>query len=261
MNSMSPAVPTEDCVGLLKSLIGFDTVSRNSNMALIEWAAGRLEDAGATLRYDYDATRSKANLFATFGDGDGGVVLSGHTDVVPVDGQAWTTDPFVADVRDGRLYGRGACDMKAFIAAVLAQAPAFGRARLREPIHVALTYDEEVGCLGVPGLLANMRGAGIMPAGCIVGEPTMMRVISAHKGGRIFRCRVHGHAAHSSLTPQGVNAIEYAARLLRVSVIHHGTIKHHHIHPELQKAAVAEFRGYLENIGDFPPSPGGVSYA
>jgi acetylornithine deacetylase len=133
---------------------------------------------------------------------------------VPVDGQNWTSDPFVADVREGRIYGRGACDMKAFIAVVMAHLSSFATVQLREPIHVALSYDEEVGCLGVAGLLADMKRAGIRPTGCIVGEPTSMRVISAHKGGRIYRCRVHGRAAHSSLTPQGVNAIEYAARVI-----------------------------------------------
>jgi len=206
--------PSKETVDDLSSLIGFDTTSRNSNLALIDWAAERLEGLGATLRYDFNDEKSKANLFATFGTGEGGVVLSGHTDVVPVDGQAWSTDPFHADVRDDRLYGRGACDMKAFIGVVLAKAPIFAAANLREPIHVALTYDEEQGCLGVPGLIADIQRAGIHPTGCIVGEPTDMRVIAAHKGGRIYRCHVHGVAAHSSLTPRGVNAIEYAAKLI-----------------------------------------------
>ncbi|MBU3738588.1 MAG: acetylornithine deacetylase [Rhodoferax sp.] len=202
---------TVDC---LSQLIGFDTTSRNSNLALIEWARAYLEPLGASVRLSYNAERTKANLFATFGQGPGGIVLSGHTDVVPVDGQPWTTDPFRADVRDGRLYGRGACDMKGFIASVLAQAPAMAAARLKTPIHIALSYDEEVGCLGVPTLLADMQAAGIQPTGCIVGEPTSMRIVTAHKGGRMFRCRVRGRAAHSSLTPRGVNAIEYAARII-----------------------------------------------
>lgn len=214
MNTIPPAVPTQGCVDALKELIGFDTTSRNSNLALIDWAADRLERAGATLRYDYKADKTKANLFATFGYGTGGVVLSGHTDVVPVDGQHWTTDPFAAALRDDKIYGRGACDMKAFIAVVLSQVSALGNAKLREPIHVALTYDEEMGCLGIPSLLADIRAAGIMPTGCIVGEPTDMRVIAAHKGGRLYRCRVKGRAAHASLTPRGVNAIEYASRII-----------------------------------------------
>ena len=206
--------PSKETIDDLSALIGFDTVSRNSNLALIDWAAERLEAEGARLRYDFNAEKTKANLFATFGEGPGGVVLSGHTDVVPVDGQAWTTDPFRADIRDGRLHGRGACDMKAFIGVVMAKAPLFAAARLREPIHVALTYDEEQGCLGVPGLVADIQRAGIQPSGCIVGEPTDMRVVAAHKGGRIYRCCVHGVAAHSSLTPRGVNAVEYAAKLI-----------------------------------------------
>jgi acetylornithine deacetylase len=214
MTHTAEAAPTQATIDCLSQLIGFDTTSRNSNLALIEWAADRLESAGATLRYDYNADRSKANLFATFGAGPGGVVLSGHTDVVPVDGQPWTSDPFAAEIRDGRLYGRGACDMKAFIGVVLAQAARFGSAKLREPLHVALSYDEEVGCLGIPGLIADMKDAGLTPTGCIVGEPTDMRVIASHKGGRIYRCNVRGCAAHSSLTPKGLNAIEYASRII-----------------------------------------------
>lgn len=206
--------PSSDVIRCIEQLIAFDTTSRNSNLALVHWAAERFERSGARLRYNFNADETKANLFATFGDGPGGVVLSGHTDVVPVDGQAWTTDPFQADVRDGRLYGRGSCDMKGFVGVVLANVDRFRQARLREPIHCALTYDEEVGCLGVPGLVQEIKKAGISPSGCIVGEPTEMRVISAHKGGRIYRCRVTGVSAHSSLTPIGVNSIEYAARLI-----------------------------------------------
>ncbi|MDR3098818.1 MAG: acetylornithine deacetylase [Paraburkholderia sp.] len=206
--------PSQEVIECVSALIGFDTVSRNSNLALIEWAAGRLEAHGARVRLDYNAARSKANLLASFGDGPGGVVLSGHTDVVPVDGQVWQSDPFRATTREGRLYGRGACDMKGFLGVALAQAATLGAARLREPVHLALSYDEEVGCLGIPGLLADMRDAGIEPSGCIVGEPTGMQVVAAHKGGRIYRCTVTGCAAHSSLTPAGVNAIEYAANVI-----------------------------------------------
>ena len=210
-DATTPDPTTLDC---LRELIGFDTTSRNSNLELIDWARARLAGLGATIRVDYNRERTKANLFASFGDGPGGTVLSGHTDVVPVDGQAWSSDPFRAEVRDGKLYGRGACDMKGFLAVVLARSPKFAEAELRAPIHIALSYDEEVGCLGVPGLLADLAGAGIRPDGCIVGEPTSMRLVTAHKGGRVYRCRVHGHAAHSSLTPSGVNAIEYAARVI-----------------------------------------------
>ncbi|MEM5330413.1 acetylornithine deacetylase [Paraburkholderia sp. JHI2823] len=206
--------PSREVIECVSAVIGFDTVSRNSNLALIEWAAERLDSHGARVRLDYNDERSKANLLASFGEGPGGVVLSGHTDVVPVDGQVWQSDPFRAEIRDGRLYGRGACDMKGFIGATMAQASTLGKVRFREPVHIALSYDEEVGCLGIPGLIADMRDAGIRPSGCIVGEPTNMQVVSAHKGGRIYRCTVTGCAAHSSLTPSGVNAIEYASNMI-----------------------------------------------
>lgn len=211
MNSDTPHAETLEC---LRQLIAFDTTSRNSNLALIDWAEARLAGHGARIRRSYNPERTKANLFASFGEGPGGVVLSGHSDVVPVDGQAWTTDPFRAEIRDGKLYGRGACDMKGFIAVVLAQAETFAQAPLRSPIHVALTYDEEAGCLGIAPLLQDLAQAGIRPDGCIVGEPTSMEMVTAHKGGRVYRCTVHGRAAHSSLTPRGVNAIEYAARVI-----------------------------------------------
>ena len=211
MNSETPSAVTLDCV---KQLIKFDTTSRNSNLALIDWAATLLEGHGAKLRRSFNREGTKANLFATFGEGPGGIVLSGHTDVVPVDGQNWRSDPFDPQVRDGLLYGRGACDMKGFIGVVLAHAAQFAAASLRSPIHIALSYDEEVGCLGIPVLLSELAVAGIRPEGCVVGEPTSMQVVTAHKGGRIYRCNVHGRAAHSSLTPNGVNAIEYAARVV-----------------------------------------------
>ena len=207
----SPTTETLDC---LRQLIGFDSTSRNSNLELIDWAEAHLSAHGARIRRSYNRERTKANLFASFGEGPGGVVLSGHTDVVPVDGQNWSTDPFKADIRDGRLYGRGACDMKGFIGVVLGKAHVLSKARLDAPIHVALSYDEEVGCLGIPGLLADLDSAGIRPDGCIVGEPTSMRPVTAHKGGRVYRCCVRGQAAHSSLTSQGLNAIEYAARVI-----------------------------------------------
>jgi acetylornithine deacetylase len=207
----APRSATLDC---LRQLIAFDTTSRNSNLSLIDWAEAHLARHGARIRRSYNPERTKANLFASFGEGPGGVVLSGHTDVVPVDGQAWSSDPFQAEIRDGKLFGRGACDMKGFIAVVLAQAEAFGRARLRSPIHVALSFDEEAGCLGIAPLLRDLAEAGIQPDGCVVGEPTSMEMVTAHKGGRVYRCTVHGRAAHSSLTPRGVNAIEYAARVI-----------------------------------------------
>lgn len=198
----------------LDRLIAFDTVSRNSNLSCIDWARGLLEAQGTRVSLDWSDDRRKANLFATFGDGPGGIVLSGHVDVVPVNGQAWTSDPFKLRVAGGRAFGRGACDMKGFVAIVLAHAEMFGRAKLTQPIHIALTYDEELGCLGIPRLIEHLRREGLKPAGCIVGEPTSMRLVTSHKGGEIWRCKVSGKAAHSSLTPTAVNAVQVAARLI-----------------------------------------------
>jgi len=207
--------PCPRSLELLEALIGFETVSRNSNLGLIEWVRDHLKHLGVTSRLSYDASRSKANLFATLGDArDGGLVLCGHTDVVPVDGQAWDSDPFKAVARNARLYGRGSADMKGFIACTLAAAPLFLEAPLKRPIHLAYTYDEEVGCLGAPVLLRDLQAAGIKPSGCIVGEPTGMQVMIGHKGLRVYRCAVRGLEAHSSLAPGGINAIEYAARLI-----------------------------------------------
>lgn len=206
--------PSPNALETVARIVSFDTVSRNSNLACIDWARGLLEAEGARIRLDFNDDRSKANLFATFGEGDGGLVFSGHVDVVPVDGQAWSRDPFDPWVADGRLHGRGACDMKGFVGVVLSQAKALATAGARRPVHVALTYDEELGCLGIPHLIEDMRRAAIRPAGCIVGEPSMMGVVAAHKGGEIWRCRVTGFAAHSSMTAQAVNAVEVAATLV-----------------------------------------------
>ncbi len=200
---------------MLDRLIGFDTTSRESNLGLIEWVRDRLKGYGVTTRLTYDATGKKANLFATIGGGiRPGIVLSGHTDVVPVDGQPWDTDPFKATLRNDRVYGRGTADMKSYLAVALAMTPRFLAAPLRAPVHLALSYDEEVGCIGVRGLLADLSANGIAPAGCVVGEPTSMQVVVAQKGMHVYRCRVRGREAHSALTPQGVNAIEYAAKLI-----------------------------------------------
>ncbi len=205
-------VPTLDILG---RLIAFDSTSRNSNLDVIDWARGLLEGSGAVTRTSMNAERTKANLFATWGgEGDGGLVLSGHTDVVPVDGQDWRGSPFQAAIRDGRVYGRGACDMKGFVAVAMARAMAAADMPRCRPLHVALTYDEEMGCLGIPVLIADLKASGMKPASCLVGEPTLMEVVSAHKGGRLYRCRVTGLAAHSSLAPQAVNAIEYGARVI-----------------------------------------------
>lgn len=202
----------------IEKLIRFDTTSFEPNLGLIETVRDHLEQQGLASTLTYEATGRKANLFATLPAADGatqgGIVLSGHTDTVPVKGQAWDSGPFDPVVRDGKLFGRGACDMKGFIGVVLTMLPEMKAARLREPIHFAFSCDEELGCTGAPYMLADLKARGIHANGCIVGEPTDMRVIVAHKGINAYRCRVHGHAAHSSLTPQGLNAIEYAARLI-----------------------------------------------
>ncbi|WP_313549244.1 acetylornithine deacetylase [Pseudomonas sp.] len=200
---------------LLGHLIAFDTTSRESNLAFIDFVRAYLAEVGVTCNVIYNAERTKANLFATIGpSGVPGIVLSGHTDVVPVDGQAWTFPPFTLTERSGKLYGRGAADMKGYIACVLAAVPAFARAKLRIPVHIALSYDEEVGCLGVRSLLEALSQEPVKPLLCIIGEPTELRPILGHKGKLAMRCQVHGAACHSAYAPQGVNAIEYAARLI-----------------------------------------------
>lgn len=212
------AEPSGAALDWIGRLIAFDTTSRNSNLGLIETLRDTLHDWGVDAWLDHDASGAKANLFATLPAADGstrdGLVLSGHTDVVPVDGQDWRSPPFKPSIRNARLYGRGACDMKGFLGTVMSLVPGWCAAPPRRPVHLAFTYDEEVGCLGVSPLLAAIAGRGIRPQGCIVGEPTGMQVIVAHKGINIYRCCVQGHAVHSSLTPHGVNAIEYAARMI-----------------------------------------------
>jgi acetylornithine deacetylase len=200
---------------LIQRLVGFDTTSRDSNLGLIEWVRDWLARQGVASRLTYDPDGTKANLFATIGSGTRpGIVLSGHTDVVPVDGQPWDTDPFRATLKDDRIYGRGSADMKSYIACALALTPRLLAADLKSPVHFALSYDEEVGCMGVRGLLADLAQAGIRPAGCIIGEPTGMQPVVAHKGKRAYKCCFRGREAHSALTPEGVNAIEYAAKLV-----------------------------------------------
>lgn len=206
-----PVAPGADTLKLIRELIAFPTVSRDSNLELIDYVRELLRPLNADLRMTFDAGKRKANLFATLGPrGLPGLVLSGHTDVVPVDGQEWATDPFTATERDGRLYGRGTSDMKGFIACALALAPEFVP-RLQTPLHLAFSYDEEVGCLGVRDLLTDMVQAGIKPLSCIVGEPTEMRPVIAHKGKQSYRCTVRGLASHSAYAPYGVNAVEAAA--------------------------------------------------
>lgn len=200
---------------LLERLVAFPTVSRDSNLALIGFIRDYLAGHGVASELFLNAEGTKANLFATLGPTDrGGVVLSGHTDVVPVDGQAWTCDPFRLSESEGRLYGRGTADMKGFIASVLAAVPAFLAQPLRLPVHLAFSYDEEVGCLGVRSLLDALAQRPNRPRLCLIGEPTELRPVLGHKGKLAMRCQVHGAACHSAYAPQGVNAIEYAARLI-----------------------------------------------
>ncbi len=200
---------------ILAALVSFDTTSRNSNLELVRWVQDYLAKNGVQGVEIPSPDGTKANLHAVIGPADRpGYVLSGHTDVVPVDGQAWNSDPFVLTERDGRLYGRGTCDMKGFLAACLAQVPAMVAAPLARPIHLAFSYDEEVGCIGVRSMIAEMAAAPVKPLACFVGEPTSMNVVVGHKGKRSIRTVVTGRSCHSSLAPQGVNAVHYAARVV-----------------------------------------------
>jgi acetylornithine deacetylase len=212
MNRMQPSA---ELMTMIERLVAFPTVSRDSNLGLIEWVRDYLTGMGVSSRLTYDSTGKKANLFATVGEGSrAGLVLSGHTDVVPVDGQAWDTDPFTATVAGDKLFGRGTADMKGFIANALLLVPKYLAAKTDAPLHIALSYDEEVGCIGVRSLIKDLTEMGLKTAGCIVGEPTMMQPIIAHKGTHRFRCCITGREAHSSYTTQGVNSIEYAARII-----------------------------------------------
>ena len=201
---------------ILDRLLAFDTVSSKPNMALMEYVKGLLEDVGLTVTLVPDPSGGKANLFASTGpEGAGGVMLSGHTDVVPVDGQAWTSDPFVLTPKDdGRIYGRGTCDMKGFLALALAAAPDLAAAGPRKPVHLAFSYDEEIGCLGAPDMIATIARELPRPALVVVGEPTMMEAVSGHKGIATFAVTVTGKEAHSSQTHLGVSAIMEAIPLL-----------------------------------------------
>lgn len=200
---------------ILERLVAFDTTSNLSNLALIEWVETYLADLGVASRRVTNAAGTKANLLATLGPGaEGGVVLSGHTDVVPVKGQAWTSDPFVLTERDGRLFGRGAADMKGFLALALAAAPDFLAAKLPKPIHFAFSYDEEIGCFGAPAMIAVIARELPRPALVVVGEPTSMEVVSGHKGITAWRVTVTGREAHSAQTHLGVSANMAAARLM-----------------------------------------------
>lgn len=204
-----------DTFEMISRLVGFDTVSRNSNLELIHFARDYLAQHGIDSQLVPNADGSKANLFATVGPmTEGGIVLSGHTDVVPVTGQPWDTDPFTVVQKDGRLYGRGTCDMKSFIAIALAKVPDMLRSGLKRPIHFALSYDEEVGCQGAPAMIERMAAELPKPSAVVIGEPTSMRPIMAHKGLAILRTTVTGHEAHSSQIQRGVSAVMTAAKLI-----------------------------------------------
>jgi acetylornithine deacetylase len=204
-----------NAVEILQKLVGFQSISRQSNLALIEYVQDYLAGFDIVSRLVFNEDRSRANLYATIGPGTrGGLCFSGHSDVVPVSGQPWSADPFTLIERDGKLYGRGSADMKGYIACVLACVPHFVAAVRDVPVHIAISYDEEIGCVGVRDLLAILAEDEAKPVACIIGEPTSMRVAVAHKGKHAYRCGVHGLAGHSSQPDKGVNAIEYAAELI-----------------------------------------------
>lgn len=213
--SQHAETPLPASIETIAKLIAIDTTSFRTNLQLIDLASEILSGLGATVRRTWDEGRNKANIFATIGPNDvPGIVLSGHTDVVPVEGQDWSTDPFHLHQADGKLFGRGTADMKSFIAICLALAPEFAAAPLRMPVHFAFSYDEEVGCVGVRRLIDDLAHLEVRPSLCIVGEPTDMKAVIGHKGKKSVRCHVEGHECHSALNHQGVNAVEIAAEMV-----------------------------------------------
>ena len=202
---------------LLDKLVSFPTVSTDSNLALVDWVEDYLDGFGVHCHRDYDETRQKASLYAHIGPQiEGGLVLSGHTDVVPVAGQAWDTDPWEVVEKDGKLYGRGTCDMKGFDAIVLAAVPRALEQGLKRPIQIALTRDEEIGCVGAPPMIQAMQRSGLPKASAaIIGEPSMMKAVTGHKGGTGFRTHIHGFEVHSSIMHTGVSAIMEAGKLIQ----------------------------------------------
>jgi len=200
---------------ILGDLIAFPSISSDSNLDIIAYLTDHLDAAGADVAVFHDDTGKKANLFATLGPKvDGGIVLSGHTDVVPVDGQDWSTNPFTMTEKGGRLFGRGACDMKGFIAATVAMAPSFAALSPKRPLHFAFTYDEEIGCFGAQALMETLEAARLRPAVAIIGEPTEMRIVEGHKGCYEYTTTFKGLEGHSSMPDQGVSAVEYATRFI-----------------------------------------------
>jgi acetylornithine deacetylase len=242
-------IVSQRALELAQTLVRINTVSAHSNLALIHFIRDELARLGVASRLTHNEDKTKANLFATLGEGKpAGLILSGHTDTVPWDGQDWSEDPLSATVRSGRLYGRGSADMKSFIAIALAHAPDFLQGKTPFAIHLAFSYDEEVGCFGVRGLIADMRDAGVSPLACIVGEPTGMVPAIAHKGVYRYKCCVRGKEAHSSLTPQSVNAIEMAARVaVKVRELAEGLERHEQRYEgfdvPFSTASVGQFHG------------------
>lgn len=216
--SVAPVHPQlEQAKEHLRALIGFDTVSKNSNRELINYMADHFENLGAEITLLPDATGQKVNLVARFGpEGQPGVVLSGHTDVVPADEDSWITPPFSMDERNGRLYGRGACDMKGFAACVMAVASEFAAAELKRPLYLCFSYDEEVGCLGAPDIARHLAALPVPPEFAIIGEPSEMKLVTGQKGKIAMRAIVSGTSGHSSFSPRHVNAVEYAGRVLQL---------------------------------------------
>ena len=205
----------KNSIEILKKLVSFDTTSFKSNLDLIKFIENYLNDLNIKSELIYDETKNKANLFTTIGPNlQGGIVLSGHTDVVPITKQNWTSDPFILTERDDKLFGRGSSDMKGFIAIVLSRVSAMVEKKLKKPIHLAFSYDEEIGCVGVHSLLDLIKKKSINPEFCIVGEPTSMEMVIGHKGKHAYDVKVEGLSCHSGQAPNGVNAINYASKLI-----------------------------------------------
>ena len=205
----------KNSIEILKKLVSFDTTSFKSNLDLIKFIENYLNDLNIKSELIYDETKNKANLFTTIGPNlQGGIVLSGHTDVVPITKQNWTSDPFILTERDNKLFGRGSSDMKGFIAIVLSRVSAMVEKKLKKPIHLAFSYDEEIGCVGVHSLLNLIKKKSINPEFCIVGEPTSMEMVIGHKGKHAYDVKVDGLSCHSGQAPYGVNAINYASKLI-----------------------------------------------
>ena len=205
----------KNSIEILKKLVSFDTTSFKSNLDLIKFIENYLNDLNIKSELIYDETKNKANLFTTIGPNlQGGIVLSGHTDVVPITKQNWTSDPFILTERDDKLFGRGSSDMKGFIAIVLSRVSAMVEKKLKKPIHLAFSYDEEIGCVGVHSLLDLIKKKSINPDFCIVGEPTSMEMVIGHKGKHAYDVKVDGLSCHSGQAPYGINAINYASKLI-----------------------------------------------